>query len=402
MATTTDTFREVLPPPTERYSILGWLHKNLFSNWYNTLLTLSMVVLAVVAIQAAISWGIEQARWEVIVNNLKLFMIGQYPIEQAWRVWLSLYILAAVIGLSWGTTVRGYRGVAAVLIGGPLFLAVLPFSLSNRLNMVGLVGIGLVSYWTGRSWKERLRRFSLISWVIYFPLLLIIIRGVTGDEGFMPQVETRLWGGLLLTLLLAVIGIVFAFPIGVSLALGRRSDLPVIRWVSTIYIEFVRGVPLITILFTLNLMLPLFLPEGIRPDSILRAMVAITMFSAAYMAENIRGGLQAIPTGQYEAAHAIGLSGFYTTTFIILPQALRTVIPVLVGQFIGLAKDTTLVVIIGLFDILGIGKAVLGNPEYIGTSREVYIFIAAVFFVFSYAMSYASRRLEIALGVGER
>jgi general L-amino acid transport system permease protein len=402
MATTTDTFRKVLPPPSERSTILGWLRKNLFSTWYNGLLTVVSLMVALLATRSLINWALNQARWEVIVNNLRLFMIGQYPIEQAWRVWISLFILAAVIGLSWGTTVRGYRGVAAVLIMGPLLLAILPFSLQNRLNMVGLVIVGVVTYWAGRNWKEHLRRFSLISWLIYFPLLLLIIRGLTGDEGFMPLVETRLWGGLLLTLLLAVIGIVFAFPIGVALALGRRSELPVIRWVSTIYIEFVRGVPLITILFTLNLMLPLFLPEGLRPESILRAMVAITMFSAAYMAENIRGGLQAIPTGQYEAAHAIGLSGFHTTTFIILPQALRTVIPVLVGQFIGLAKDTTLVAILGLFDILGIGRSVLGNPEYIGTSREVYIFVAAVFFVFSYAMSYASRRLEVALGVGER
>jgi len=194
----------------------------------------------------------------------------------------------------------------------------------------------------------------------------------------------------------------FSFPIGVSLALGRQSKLPIISWVSIGFIETVRGVPLITILFMMDLMLPLFLPSEIRIESIIRALVGITFFSAAYMAENVRGGLQSIPAGQHEASHALGLSGFQTMAFIIMPQALRAVIPILVSQFIGLLKDTTLVMILSLFDILGIGKAVLGNPDYIGTSREVYLFIAAVFWILSYGMSYASQRLETALGLGER
>ncbi len=174
------------------------------------------------------------------------------------------------------------------------------------------------------------------------------------------------------------------------------------RTISVVYIEVVRGVPLVTILFMAQVMLPLFLPAGMTVDRVLRAMVGIVLFSAAYMAENVRGGLQAIPKGQYEASDALGLNGLQKTTLIILPQALRLVIPIIVGQFIALFKDTTLVAIVGLLELLGIGRAVLAQPAFIGLQIEVYIFISAIYWVFSYAMSYASRRLEITLGVGER
>jgi general L-amino acid transport system permease protein len=214
--------------------------------------------------------------------------------------------------------------------------------------------------------------------------------------------KTNLWGGLLLTFLLTVVAILFSFPIGVLLALGRRSELPIIRWFSVGYIELVRGVPLITILFMAQLMLPLFLPDGVTIDRVLRAMVGITLFSAAYLAENVRGGLQAIPKGQYEAAEALGLNGAQTMIFIILPQALRLIIPILVGQFIAVFKDTSLVAIVGLFDLVGIGRTVLAQPEFIGLQREVYAFISLLYWVLSYGMSYLSQRLEASLGVGKR
>jgi general L-amino acid transport system permease protein len=202
--------------------------------------------------------------------------------------------------------------------------------------------------------------------------------------------------------LLTIVGIVFSFPIGVLLALGRRSNLPVVRWFSIGYIELVRGVPLISILFMAQLMLPLFLPANMTVDRVLRAMVGITLFSAAYLAENVRGGLQAIPKGQFEAAFALGLGSAQTMIFIILPQALRLIIPILVGQFISLFKDTSLVSIVGLLDLVGIGKTVLAQPEFLGLQREVYAFISLLYWVLSYAMSYMSQRLEVSLGVGER
>ncbi len=400
--TTITAKSKVLPPPTERYSLLGWLHKNLFSTWYNALLTLFAAWVTYAMLKPTLTWVFGEARWEVISANLKLFMIGRYPIEQEWRVWTALFLLTWVIGLTWGAWVKKFELSGLVLLIIPVFLAILPFSMDDRLKILGMSVFSLIGYVIAKSKPATFTRVSIFAWIFYFPIGLLIIRGLTGEEGFFPVVDTQLWGGLMLTVLLSVLGIMFSFPIGVSLALGRQSKLPIISWISIGFIETIRGVPLITILFMMDLMLPLFLPSEIRIESIIRALVGITFFSAAYMAENVRGGLQSIPNGQHEAAHALGLSGFQTMTFIIMPQALRAVIPILVSQFIGLLKDTTLVMILSLFDILGIGKAVLGNPDYIGTSREVYLFIAAVFWILSYGMSYASQRLETALGLGER
>lgn len=220
-------------------------------------------------------------------------------------------------------------------------------------------------------------------------------------HGFGENVVlTTNWGGLLLTLILAAVGICFCFPLGVLLALGRRSTLPAVKWVSTAYIETVRGVPLVTILFMAQVVIPIFMPDDIRLDKVLRAMLGITLFSAAYMAENVRGGLQAIPRGQFEAAQAVGLNYPLMMLFVVLPQALRSVIPAIVGQFIALFKDTSLVTIVGLLDLLGIAKTVIANPDWLGLQAEVYIFVAAIYFVFSYSMSYVSQKIEDALGVG--
>ncbi len=206
----------------------------------------------------------------------------------------------------------------------------------------------------------------------------------------------------MLTLVLAVVGIAASFPLGVLLALGRRSKLPVLKLFCTVYIEMIRGVPLISVLFMSQLMLPLFLPPQLRIGTVTRALTGMTLFSAAYTAENIRGGLAAVPIGQYEAARAVGLNKALAMMLIILPQALRAVIPTIVGQFISLFKDTTLVVIVGLLDVLGVAKAVTGQRQFIGLHQEVYCFAAVLFFIFCYTMSHASRRLEKTLGVGER
>jgi general L-amino acid transport system permease protein len=268
---------------------------------------------------------------------------------------------------------------------------------------VGLVGAAWhFRYEAATGIREGLPGWLMAAWVSSFFLALVLLRGF-GDNTWLPLVETSRWGGLLLTFLLAVVGIVSSFPLGVLLALGRRSNLPVARVLSILFIELVRGVPLVTLLFMTQIILPLFLPEDIRIDRVLRAFLAITLFSAAYMAENVRGGLQSVPAGQVEAARALRLNGPRVMLFIVLPQALRAIIPVIVGQFISLFKDTSLVVIVGLLDIVGIGKSIiLGNVEWIGSQREVYAFIAAVFWVFTFSMSYASRRLEAALGVGKR
>jgi len=404
MTTTLSTTRgEVKPPPTERYSILGWLKKNLFGSWLDAILTILASIFIVWAVYTFANWAMRTARWDVIVNNFALFMKGQYPVEEAWRLWLIIYLAAATGGLMWGVFMRSREMVGwLLLILPPLFaLAALFLGSGVWINVLLIDVVAIAAYFLGRTFPKQLQRPTITLLLLFLPLALLIVRGF-GEGGLMPQVGTNFWGGLLLSLLLAIIGIVFSFPIGVALALGRQSDLKAIHLLSVIYIEVIRGVPLVTLLFMGMVMLPYVLPAGLRIDNFIRVAVAIVMFAAAYLAENVRGGLQSIPKGQYEAADAIALSGFDKMTRIILPQALRAVIPVLVGQFIGLFKDTSLVALVGLFDLLGIARAVLANPKYIGTQLEVFTFVALVYWVFSYGLSYSSKRLETSLGVGER
>ncbi len=222
---------------------------------------------------------------------------------------------------------------------------------------------------------------------------------IGGFFGFEP-IGTNNWGGLTLTLFLAITGIALCFPIGILMALGRRSNLPIIKGLSVAYIELIRGVPLISILFMGQVMIPLFLPEGVRPDNIVRAIVGLTLFSSAYLAENVRAGLQAIPRGQVEAAASLGLNNPLTLSLIVLPQALKIAIPAIVGQFISLFQDTTLLGIVGLVELLGISNSILANPKYLGDYAEVYLFIAMLYWFFCYAMSLGSRRIERALHTG--
>jgi general L-amino acid transport system permease protein len=394
---------ETLAPPRVSIGPLAWLRQNLFSTWYNALLTIVMAgILTVLGIGIG-QWALTEARWGVVTSNLRLFLIGQYPADQAWRIWLSLAILSILTGLSAGRFGRATRTLANSLAAAQLLLAVLA-AVSGLGPVVTLALLfNAAAVWAAFVASLRRpvpRRALVIAWLVSLPIAFVLLSGVAGTP--IPEVRTNLWGGLLLTFLLAAVGIVLSFPFGVLLALGRRSGLPAVRALSTAYIELIRGVPLVTILFMADIMLPLFLPGEVRIDRVLRAMGGITLFSAAYVAENVRGGLQAIPSGQIEAAHAIGLNTVQTNIFIVLPQALRAVIPANVGLFISLLKDTTLVVIIGLLELLGIGRAVLAQTEWFGAQMEVYVFVAAVFFVLCYAMSQASYRLEVALGVGTR
>jgi general L-amino acid transport system permease protein len=348
---------EMLKPPRTEVGLLGWLKKNLFSTWYNALLTVISATFVYVVLRAVVTWAVRDARWEVITTNIKVFMIGRYPTAQAWRVLASLGIVMLLAALT------------------------LVFR---------------------RTKDNPVRRWLVIGWLLSFPLIGILLRGFSPDSSFLPQVPEDVWSGLLLTFVLAIVGIGASFPLGVLLALGRRSKLPVVKVFCTVYIETIRGIPLISVLFMSQLMIPLFLPKEIRLGTVMRALTGMTLFSAAYTAENVRGGLAAIPIGQYEAARAVGLNEALVMGLVVLPQALRAVIPAIVGQFISLFKDTSLVVIVGLLDLLGVAKAVTGQREFIGLQREVYSFAAVIYFIFCYAMSYASRRLEVALGVGER
>ena len=384
---------EEIKPPANTKGAARWLKDNLFNTWYNALLTCLALVFLFFAFKGFLTWAFTEAEWDVIPANFRLFMVGSYPQEQIWRVWTAIYILSALMGLSaglWGGLVLRF----AVALSGVWFIsALLPFELSTRGWCLGAIAMIAVSFFLGRG-RTGLRPWILGGWILSFPVIMVVLRGF-GENGVL----TSNWGGLLLTLILAVVGIVVSFPLGVFLALCRQSNLPAIRWVSTAYIETVRGVPLITILFMGDSLISIFIP-GMDINQVLRMMIGITFFSAAYMAENVRGGLQGIPRGQHEAAQAVGLNYAQTTLFIVLPQALRSVIPAIVGQFIALFKDTSLVSIVGLIDLLGIAKSVIANPDWLGLQPEVYLFIAVIYFVFCYAMSYASQDIETELGVG--
>lgn len=399
------TAGEQLRPP-EPSGLLRWLRRNLFNSFANSLLTLVALAVGYLVLRGVLQWVFVTADWRPITRSPLLYLVGQYPRAQLWRVGVSLMLVSAMFGLSWGVwrgIMRSFAIVLAAILAAFVFLPVpqvidpLAFRLALLANPV-LVFAGFV---VGSRFGLR-GIHAVLGWTLIFVATPIVLRGRQGIELF-PPVETSAWGGLLVTLILAVGGIVLSFPIGVLLAFGRRSSLPIVSLFSTGVIELVRGVPLVSILFMSSIILALFLPSELRIDRLIRALIGMTLFSAAYTAENVRGGLQSIPKGQYEAAKAIGLNGFQTTVLIILPQALRAVIPAIVGQFISLFKDTTLAVIVGIIELLNIGRSIIqSDPEFIQLQAEVYLFIAAVFWLFSSVMSYASRQLETALGVGER
>lgn len=420
---------------TRRFNMVShWLKDRLYNSAASTLITLLIVLLLGGFGRAAMDWAFVNASfetkpalvaasehtgatWGIISANLKLFMVGQFENDQLWRVWAGVALLAVL-------------AVVSFPVYGPF---------SKELKPA--------------------RRLVTWAWLLSPLILWFLLRGF-GEAGPLPLIETRTWGGLLLTLIISVFAIVVSFPLGVLLALGRRSTfqgvpawltysvigavtvwgvakhtLPnlaaarapleyvLISWplfllaagiafqrvfkgnvvaaFCTIYIEFVRGVPLITVLFMAQLMLPLFLPSDITIENAFRVMWGFMFFSAAYLAENVRGGLQSISKGQYEAAQALGLNTFQQHWFIILPQALRVVIPPIVGQFIGLFKDTSLVAIVGLFDLLNIANAAVAQPDWLGLRREAYVFVSLIYYVGCFVMAAASNWLEKRLRVGQ-
>ena len=405
MAEAADPGLLTLRPP-EPPGPLAWIRKNLLNTWYNALLTILSFVVLYIVLSAILRWAFFQADWRPVTRNPLLYLVGSYPRAQLWRVGLSLQLVSLLLGISTGLQ-RGsirYLAVAVGLILGASSLLPLTGELDS-LTARGFLLVNPLLIALGYVLASRLAisgRLLSIGWLASLVLIPILLRGFSQSES-VPTVETTAWGGLLVTLFLAVGGILLSFPIGVLLALGRRSTLPVVKLFSTAFIEIVRGVPLVTILFMSSIILALFLPQGFRIDRLIRALLGMTLFSAAYIAENVRGGLQTIPKGQIDAAKAVGLSTFQTTLLIVLPQALRAVIPTIVGQLISLFKDTTLAIIVAINELLSIGKAVLQSDiEFLQLQLEVFVFIAAVFWIFSSVMSYSSRRLEERLGVGER
>jgi general L-amino acid transport system permease protein len=404
VSTLTDS-QKVLRPP-EPPGMRTWARKNLFNSWFNSLLTIVSLVLIVGIIYGLLRWVITIADWEPVLNYPILYLVGQYPRDLIWRIGLVITVYSLLVGMSWRQWSGVMRVLALTYAGFLLVLALWPaqvpiLTLGTRAALLANLGIMAIGYFLGGV-RRITPRVVLIAWLFSLFLSLVLLYG-TPLLGFLDIVPTNLWGGFLVTLLLAIGGITLSFPFGVLLALGRRSSLPIIRVICITFIETIRGVPLISILFLFSLILPLFLPTGVRLDRLIRALIGMTIFSAAYTAENVRGGLAAVPSGQTEAAKALGHSNFQITALIVLPQALRAVIPPIVGQFISLFKDTTLASGVAVLELLAVGRSILNSdPAYIGLQMEVYGFIAVVFWILSYMMSHASRRLEAALGVGER
>jgi general L-amino acid transport system permease protein len=399
-------------PPTTETGIIGWLRTNLFSSIFNSILTILSLVLIYYVVTGLVGWIFFEAFWQPVWVNRKLLAVGTYPMSQLWQPAVILSVISFLFGVSggrWGGIMRSVSmGVAALL----LLLAILPVGIGAQIYLGISFALLIGGYLIGLRLPVP-QRALLIAWLLSIPFALIMLKGgieirTLGLSAFFADpVQSSNYGGLLLTILLAVVGITFSFPLGLALALGRRSSLPVVKYFCIAYIEMIRGVPLISILFMAMIVLPLFLPVGMpSPTNVTRAMVGITLFSAAYLAENVRGGLQSVPKGQYEAADALGLSTWAKYRMIILPQALRAVIPAIVGQFIGLFKDTSLVALVGLVDLLGIARSIIQQPDWVNTpggiTQEVYVAIAVIYFIFSYGMSWSSRQLETRLGVGKR
>jgi general L-amino acid transport system permease protein len=383
--------------PVEQFNLGRWLKSNLFSSWYNTILTLLSLLLLYWIGSGLIRWILFQAQWQVLDANLRLFFVGRYPVKYLWRTWATLGVIVGLGGFSRGLLAQN----ASTLFNRPILIILalvaatcvaiaIPVGTQSSLILLGMLVLlaitAIIGKQLGKIIPQLINSLPLL-WILAFFLNLWLLLGIS-------TVKLDNLSGLILTVLVAVASIVLCFPIGVLLALGRQSHLPIIRWLSIAYIEIIRGLPLIGILFMAQVMLPLILPSDVRPDRVVRAIAGLTVFSSAYLAENVRGGLQSIPRGQTEAAKALGLNSILTLVFIILPQAIKAVIPSIVGQFISLFKDTSLLAIVGLVDLLGISQSILANPKFLGRYGEVYLFIAAIYWICCYSMSLASKKLE--------
>lgn len=381
---------------TSQKKLQLWLKNNLFKDWKNAILTI-VTLMFTIYLLVNIGGFLVASEWSVVTDNLRLLFVGQFPIEEIWRLWISILFLSVLLGTSWGVW-RGIIGHVAISLGALLMVfGLLPYTeIESKVYLFSSVVTIGVFYFVGK-YVPKLKIPMLVLWILYIPICLSIINGF----GILEPVKTNIWGGFLLTLIIALVSIICSFPLGLLLAVGRRSKLPIIKYCCILYIELIRGMPLIMVLFIAQLLLPMFL-GGIQLDNVVRAMIAFTLFSAAYLAENIRGGLQSIPRGQFEAAQALGLNNVKMMIFVVLPQALKAVIPAMVGQFISVFKDTSLVAVIGLADFLGMGKKIAANPEYLGKYMELYIVIAFIYFIFCFLMSHVSKHIEKSLGVGTR
>ena len=417
--------RRQLAPPVTDTGALGWARKHLFSSWGNGITTVVLIVAMGWVLSWFLEWAVFTANisattgaecrgggacWALIREKFRYIFFGSFPFEQHWRPLFAVITMLAMLVLTADRRMWNAKRLAVIWGVGSLITFLLMFGqihipLSWMLFVALVVGgIGL-SLRKGIGTAGELNAYRALAAIGAVGLVLRFV-GVLPAWSLpiapLSYVETGLWGGLPVTIILATYGLLFAFPYGILLALGRRSNLPLIKGLCVGFIELIRGVPLISLLIMASVMLPLFLPSGVTIDKFLRAQVAVILFAGAYIAEIIRGGLQSLPKGQFEAADALGLNYVQKTSLIILPQALRVVIPPLINTFIGFFKDTSLVLIIGIFDSLNTANQALVDPNWAGFPGEVYIFAAFVYFCFCFSMSRYSKYLEIELNKGTR
>ncbi|MFM7676922.1 MAG: amino acid ABC transporter permease [Synechococcus sp.] len=387
---------------------LAWLRRELFASPLDGLLSLALLGLLGTGATVLLRWAFSQADWAVIRLNSTLFAVGRYPVAQQWRLWLVTTLLAAAAGLGWGLLRAHPRAdrsgqlwpandrIAAALLGLLSLWAPWALELSTAVSARwwALTALLLLLRWGSGRWGRRLPPPLMRLLPLLLPVLYLLGLGLISGGVALPRVAPTDWGGLLLTLVEASFAILLCFPLGVLLALGRRSDLPLLRFGSVAYIEFFRGAPLITLLFLGQNILGFLLPGGANLDRVWRAAWVLTLFAAAYLAEAVRSGLAAVPTGQVEAARALGLSYPQTLQRVVLPQALRVALPAMVGQFISLLQDTTLLSLIGLLDLLGVARTVMANPAFLGRNGEVYLTLAVLFWFCCAALGLGSRALE--------
>ncbi len=420
------TPRPAALPPVVDEGALGWIRKNLFSSWGNAITTVLLVAFIVWLGSFLINWAVLKATfsaesgkecvgtggacWAIIGAKLRYIFFGSFPYDQHWRPLFAIVTMLGMLVLSCDRRMWNAGRLAIIWGIGTVITFMLMFGqihIPVTLVSVIIFVASLAAALFRRTVADNTERTVYTAVTVLSGIYLILrVLGVLPSYSvpivLFSYVETGSWGGLAVTMILATYGLAFAFPYGILLALGRRSNLPLIRGLCIGFIELIRGVPLISLLIMASVMLPLFLPSGTSIDKFLRAQVAVILFAGAYIAEIVRGGLQALPKGQFEAADAMGLNYVQRTTLIVLPQALRVVIPPLINTFIGFFKDTSLVLIIGIFDFLKTASQALVDPLWTGFPGEIYLFAAAVYFCFCFSMSRYSKYLEHELNKGTR
>jgi len=430
-----------LPAPLSETSVVGWMKKNLFNSVFNGLLTIVTLFIIYITVKELWVWGIADAVWVAdnrrecldisvdgacwagVIAWLGSIFYGRYPGEELWRINLGLFFLFLWMAPLWLPRVKAKISIGLTTVFLYPFLAGYLFSGGDKgifmqlmvtaaiVCLVGNTAHSVIGVLTGRSLPEFLLRLFgkndapeksrhyLLLGILAVSLVAVYMLQMGWNVEKVPW--TR-WGGLFLTLVISGIGIASSLPGGILLALGRRSKLTIIKVLSTSFIELFRSVPLITVLFMATTMFPLFLPQGFILNKLVQVIIAVCLFNACYMAEIVRGGLQSIPRGQFEGAHTIGLGYWQTMGLIIMPQALKHMIPNIVGSFIGLLKDTTLVSIIGLFDVLGMLRSISKDLPWLGLHKEPLVFGAIIFFLICFAMSKYSRHLEVKLSTDHK